>query len=165
MLNRRDMNDHARSMREHRWQQRTIELHRGHQVEVDLLSLLLVIECSEPTGGRLRAAEHVEVSCHDLESRDSVALEREAVPELDRTAGKVAGDPRRDNGVGSRNIGGNRHACIVILRSCLGLPTRDSQLATVLTLFVDDDRAFGEAPSHTIGVSRIGCEVGGNRRR
>jgi hypothetical protein len=37
-------------------------------------------------------------------------------------------------------------------------------VATVLTLLVDDGCAFGEAPSHTIDVGRIGCEVGGNGR-
>ena len=41
-------------------EQRAIEPHRRHQIEIDLLSPCFVVECGKPAGGRLRAAEHVD---------------------------------------------------------------------------------------------------------
>jgi hypothetical protein len=48
MLDRRDMDDHTRSLHEHGRQQRAIEPHRRHQVEIDLFPPRLVVECGEP---------------------------------------------------------------------------------------------------------------------
>ena len=59
-LDRRDMDDHTGPLREHGRQQRAIEPHRRHQVEIDLFPPRLVVECGEPAGRRLRAAEHVD---------------------------------------------------------------------------------------------------------
>ena len=53
MLDRRDVDDHAGSLREHGRQQRAIEPHRRHQVEIDLFPPRLVVECGEPAGRRL----------------------------------------------------------------------------------------------------------------
>jgi hypothetical protein len=50
MLDRRDMDDDTGSLREHGRQQRAIEPHRRHQVEIDLLAPRLVVEYGEPTG-------------------------------------------------------------------------------------------------------------------
>jgi hypothetical protein len=48
MLDRRDMDDHTRSLHEHGRKQRAIEPHRRHQVEIDLFPPRLVVECGEP---------------------------------------------------------------------------------------------------------------------
>jgi hypothetical protein len=53
------VDDHTCASRKHRGQQGPIEAHGRHQVEIDLLSPLFVVERREAAGGRLRSAEHV----------------------------------------------------------------------------------------------------------
>src|SRR5262245_46458969 len=59
MLNRRDMNDDARSPRKHRRQQPPVQPHGWHQIQIDLLVPLRIIECGKPARRCLRPAKNV----------------------------------------------------------------------------------------------------------
>src|SRR5262249_55004900 len=102
--------------------------------------------------------------CRDLQPGNLVALEREAVPQLYRTAGEIAGDPCDDNSVGAGDIDPERLACIVIFRRGLDLPTRDGVSTSMLPMLIGDDSILDETPSRGVGVSGICREVRGDRR-
>ncbi len=72
MLDRGDVHDDARPLCEHHGEQRAVEPHGGHQVEIHLLLPLGVTERGEPAGRRLRATEHVD---QDVEAAERVPRE------------------------------------------------------------------------------------------
>ena len=114
------MNYHARPLRKHRRQQRTIEPYGGHQVEVDLLPPLLVVECGEPTGRRLRAAKHID---------DDV------------DAAEVIERALRDNGAAHGRRDGRRDIVHMVGRVARNRTRRRHHVRAVLAQDVDDGGA------------------------
>ena len=51
-LDRRDVDDHARPLFEHRWQQRSVETDRREQIQVECALPLLIVEHREAAGRR-----------------------------------------------------------------------------------------------------------------
>jgi hypothetical protein len=98
------VHDDARPLREHRRQERAVEAHGGHQIEVELPLPRLIVERSEATRRRARATEHVDQDVDEVLER----LSGDARRSLRR--GDIGGDVANPVDVFGRGASGRHDA-------------------------------------------------------
>src|SRR5258708_34435935 len=95
----------------------------------------------------------------DLERRDLVAFEPEDEPDLDRTAGEIAGEPVGDDGLVTFPGGHERLDRVLVFLLGLRLPLLDRYQASVRLAFVPHDGVFSETLGKGFAVISICGEI------